>query len=99
MRDYYNEKSTMWSWIVGAARRLYARVFTPSCGGTSLPRSPFGLGGTFVESLTPGPELETGSVVPEVVVDSASEAVAAFVRSKAPDAVAIGLEPDKHRCD
>lgn len=35
---------------------------------------------------------QTGSIVREGVVDSDPEAIAAFVRSKAPDAVRIGLE-------
>jgi transposase len=35
---------------------------------------------------------ETGSVVREGVVDSDPEAIAAFVRSKAPDTVRVGLE-------
>jgi transposase len=35
---------------------------------------------------------DTGSVVREGVVDSDPEAIAAFVRSKAPDAVRVGLE-------
>ena len=35
---------------------------------------------------------QTGSVVREGVVDSDPEAIAAFVRSKAPGAVRIGLE-------
>jgi transposase len=35
---------------------------------------------------------ETGSVVQESAVDSHPEAIAAFVRSKAPGAVRIGLE-------
>jgi transposase len=35
---------------------------------------------------------ETGSVVREGVVDSDPEMIAAFVRSKAPDAIRIGLE-------
>ena len=35
---------------------------------------------------------ETGSVVREGAVDSDPEAIAAFVRSKAPGAVRIGLE-------
>jgi transposase len=35
---------------------------------------------------------ETGSVVQEGVVDSDPEAIAAFVRSKAPKAVRVGLE-------
>ena len=35
---------------------------------------------------------QTGSVVREGVVDSEPEAIAAFVRSKAPGAVRIGLE-------
>jgi transposase len=35
---------------------------------------------------------QTGSVVREGVVDSAPEAIAGFVRSKAPGAVRIGLE-------
>ena len=35
---------------------------------------------------------ETGSVVREGVVDSDPEAIAAFVRSKAPDVGRIGLE-------
>jgi len=34
----------------------------------------------------------TGSVVREGVVDSDPEAISAYVRSKAPDAVRIGLE-------
>ena len=34
----------------------------------------------------------TGSVVREGVVDSDPEAIAVYVRSKAPDAVRIGLE-------
>ena len=38
---------------------------------------------------------ETGSVVQEGAVDSHPEAIAAFVRSKAPGAVRIGLETDR----
>ena len=41
---------------------------------------------------------QTGSVVREGVVDSDPEAISGYVRSKAPDAVRIGLEtgPDVH---
>jgi predicted NBD/HSP70 family sugar kinase len=35
---------------------------------------------------------DTGSIVREGVVDSDPEAIAAFVRSKAPDTVRVGLE-------
>jgi transposase len=35
---------------------------------------------------------DTGSVVREGVVDSDPEAIAAFVRSRAPDTVRVGLE-------
>ena len=38
---------------------------------------------------------QTGSVVREGVVDSDPEAISVYVRSKAPDAVRIGLETDQ----
>jgi hypothetical protein len=39
---------------------------------------------------------QAGSVVREAVVDSDPEAISVYVRSKAPDAVRIGLEtPDR----
>jgi transposase len=38
---------------------------------------------------------QTGSVVREGVVDSDPEAISVYVRSKAPDAVRIGLETDR----
>ena len=41
---------------------------------------------------------QTGSVVREGVVDSDPEAIAVYVRSKAPDAVRIGLEKRRRLC-
>ena len=38
---------------------------------------------------------QTGLVVREGVVNSDSEAISVYVRSKAPDAVRIGLRPDR----